>query len=267
MSVPREELDKNEPPTGFKLEKAPRCGSIVRSNPLIFAILLICLVGVYGLAMQVLGDASSLTRLGLQFVTREEAIGPLVFAIWVAVLLTAGLQARGTRTAQPREPDFSRLSPPGGFGMRAEARSPGEQRSDLACEVDAGGRPRSRELTALEEAERLDGEDVARCLQICAPMTIATLLTAHAWPWSASVLDFMPRERRSAVLECMRRDPPVPAPAVLISLCEYLCTCAVHLHAGQLADCGWTQARRRVARSRAPSRVGAALRRPIRWMR
>jgi flagellar biosynthesis protein FlhB len=135
MAEQQEELDRSEPATDFKLEKAHQRGSIVRSGDLTFAgVLVVCVACVYGLGSQVANDMALLIRRGLPFVSRDGltpssamayidtlavralvALAPVVFTVWLAAFLIAALQARGVFTAQPLKPDFSRLNPAAGF--------------------------------------------------------------------------------------------------------------------------------------------------------
>lgn len=135
MAGENEDLDRSEPATPFKLEKAHRRGSIFRSSELTFAfVLLACVACVYGLSAQMVNDIALLFRQSLPLVSRDEltrtsalacahtlgiqgllAIAPALFAVWVTALSIAALQARGLFTAQPLKPDFTRLNPANGF--------------------------------------------------------------------------------------------------------------------------------------------------------
>ncbi len=135
MAEQGEQLDKNEPATPYKLEKARERGSFVRSTELVFAFVLLAGVAcVYGLGAQVMDGVGVLIRRGLSFAGRDDftsasalayvhalgiqallAIAPVVFVLWLAALLTAGLQARGVFTAHPLKPDFSRVNPATGL--------------------------------------------------------------------------------------------------------------------------------------------------------
>ncbi len=123
-------------------------------------------------------------------------------------------------------------------------------------------------LSAQERVERLSADDVARCLQLCAPVTAAQLLRASAWPWQADVLARVPPALRAQVLAFMRGPSPVLAPQVLASLCEQL-----HRHA-TLVSIEPTQGHTRstathAARGRWPiiSWVTAHVARVTPWMR
>jgi flagellar biosynthesis protein FlhB len=135
MAEQQQDLDRNEPATAFKLEKARRRGSIVRSNEVTFAAILIAAVAsLYGLGPQALNDVAELMRRGVMQAGRSElalpsmrghlqalvmqalaAIASFVFVIWLTALLVAGMQARGVFSTEPLKPDFSRLSPANGF--------------------------------------------------------------------------------------------------------------------------------------------------------
>jgi hypothetical protein len=86
-------------------------------------------------------------------------------------------------------------------------------------------------LTAIERAERLDPNEVVRCLQGCAPKTVVRLLSSHGWPWTRHVLGRFPEARRIELMESMRGNPPALARGILLSLCESLCADAARLGA------------------------------------
>ena len=131
MAGQHEELDRSEPATPYKIEKAHERGSIVRSAELTFAVVLLaCVACVYGLGAQLVRDTSLLLRHGLSFAGRGElgaaslsallsalgteavsVVAPLLFVLWMTALIVGALQARGVFSAEPLKPDFSRLSP------------------------------------------------------------------------------------------------------------------------------------------------------------
>jgi flagellar biosynthesis protein FlhB len=135
MGGQNQELDQTEPATPFKLQKARERGSIVRSNELVFAVVLLaCVACVYGLGTQTMDGVALMIRRGVSMVAREGAdasalrthaqalgaqalrvIAPGIFVVWLAGLLSAALQARGVFSAQPLKPDFSRLNPATGL--------------------------------------------------------------------------------------------------------------------------------------------------------
>lgn len=135
MADQKTELDANEPATEFKLEKARRRGSVVRSQELTFAlVLIVCVACVYGLGVRAVDGTALMLRRGLAFAARDELTGssilaygeslmsqvlavfaPIVLVIWIAAVLIAAVQARGVFTAQPLTPDFSRVNPAAGF--------------------------------------------------------------------------------------------------------------------------------------------------------
>jgi flagellar biosynthetic protein FlhB len=135
MAQQDSELDRNEPATPHKIEKARERGSIVRSTELTFAIVLLaCVAFTYGLGTQLVRGTAVLLRRGLSFAGRDEmstasalayvealathvltVVAPLVFVIWMTALVAGGLQARGVFSAHPLQPDFSRLSPAAGL--------------------------------------------------------------------------------------------------------------------------------------------------------
>jgi hypothetical protein len=83
--------------------------------------------------------------------------------------------------------------------------------------------PRPVESVSVERARRLRPEDVALALGSCAPMTVALLLRAVAWPWKTQVLECLPRIVRVDVRECMATECKELAPAALEVLCNLLC--------------------------------------------
>jgi flagellar biosynthetic protein FlhB len=135
MAEQQEELNRSEPATPFKLQKAHERGSVVRSNEVTFALVLVaCVACVYGLGLQVVDGMASMLRQGLAFAAREQltptsvlaltqslsmrslaAVVPMVFVVWLTALIVAAMQARGVFSAQPLKPDFSRLNPATGF--------------------------------------------------------------------------------------------------------------------------------------------------------
>jgi flagellar biosynthesis protein FlhB len=143
VSAPREELDRNEPATAYKLDKAHERGSIVRSADVTFAVVLLAATAVaYGLAESAMRNASGLFAFALRQIDRDAfsaplALGltgavfwqalqlaaPLLAVIWFAATLTAALQARGVFTSEPLKPDFNRLNPAAGFKKLFSVRS------------------------------------------------------------------------------------------------------------------------------------------------
>jgi flagellar biosynthetic protein FlhB len=135
MANEKADLDASEPATAFKLDKAHERGSIFRSAELTFAVVLLtCVACVYGLGVQVVDGIGLVIRRGLTFAARDEltqtaalnygksmvthvvvVLAPVMFAVWVAALLIAALQARGVFSGQPLKPDFTRLNPANGF--------------------------------------------------------------------------------------------------------------------------------------------------------
>jgi hypothetical protein len=80
-----------------------------------------------------------------------------------------------------------------------------------------------RGASARERAASLHGADVARALADCAPGTIATLLRIAEWPWKQDMLERCAELWRAEINQQLRREPPVPSPAVAEALCERLC--------------------------------------------
>lgn len=93
----------------------------------------------------------------------------------------------------------------------------------VSSSADEGNAP----LNAQQQANLLAADDVARCLDACAPTTVAQLLRAADWPWKQHVLDRMRDTRRIKILDSMRRDLPPLSPMVLNALCERLCSDAL----------------------------------------
>ncbi len=143
MSAPRDELDRNEPASPYKLEKARERGSIVRSADVTFAVVLLVAVAVvYGIAERTLRNGSGLFALALPLIEREtfgaatalalvhavaargvQLVAPVLLVVWLAALVAGALQARGVFSAEPMKPDFSRINPAQGlkrvFSMRS----------------------------------------------------------------------------------------------------------------------------------------------------
>lgn len=135
MADRQQDLDANEPATAHKLEKARERGSIVRSNEVTFAAVLVASVAsVYGLAEQALKSVSSVLGHALPLVGRGQlssstllafverlgtqaalAVAPIVFVIWMTALAVSVLQARGVFSSKPLGPDFTRLNPATGI--------------------------------------------------------------------------------------------------------------------------------------------------------
>ena len=94
----------------------------------------------------------------------------------------------------------------------------------LASEIQSHISP-PRVLTLEEQLERLNPEAVVRCLDSCAPATVAQLMRAGNWSWKSAAFALMPEARRASVYESMRSVSPALAPAVFRVLCERLCAC------------------------------------------
>jgi flagellar biosynthesis protein FlhB len=135
MAEQQADLDRSEPATPYKLEKARERGSIVRSTELVFALVLLASVAcVHGLGAQVMNDVGVVVRRGLWFAGRSvfsqasalaylqalgsqalRAVVPVIFALWLTALVTAAMQAHGVFSSHPLKPDFSRLNPATGL--------------------------------------------------------------------------------------------------------------------------------------------------------
>ncbi|MET0534884.1 MAG: EscU/YscU/HrcU family type III secretion system export apparatus switch protein [Steroidobacter sp.] len=136
MAEQQSDLDRNEPATPHKLEKARKRGSIPRSAEVTFAVVLLaCVACVYAFGMNLAESVALLFRRSLPLLGRSEmsesaalvyfgelgsyalvTIAPVVFVIWITALFVAGLQARGVFSAHPLKPDFSRINP--GEGLK-----------------------------------------------------------------------------------------------------------------------------------------------------
>lgn len=125
------------------------------------------------------------------------------------------------------------------------------------------------EPSARERVDRLGGDEVARCLQACSPVTIAQLLRAGNWSWKAQVLGLIPEPRRTRVLDHVRRESPALAPAVLALLYERVLQQSAQLKTLRSQPGAASAARRRAAEGRPASRSGFGARfgRLIRWTR
>jgi flagellar biosynthetic protein FlhB len=130
-----QDLDRNEPATGFKLEKARRKGSIAKSQEATFAVMLVVFTAVvYGLLEQTLKDMArlighafsvgissdlSLTALPqLTSVLGMEAVvatAPMLLVVWLAALAFGAAQARGVLSTEPLKPNIDRINPAANF--------------------------------------------------------------------------------------------------------------------------------------------------------
>jgi flagellar biosynthesis protein FlhB len=129
------DVDRNEPASEFKLEKARKQGSVARSGDMTFAAVLIAAVAcIYGLAQGLASEMAMLLGRGLRMVHRSHINGaallayaessavhavlvlaPVAAIFFLSALVVAGVQARGTFALEPVKPDFSRLSPATGI--------------------------------------------------------------------------------------------------------------------------------------------------------
>ena len=149
------------------------------------------------------------------------------------------------------------------------APSLGRQFQDLTSFPQAAApAPGERELTLHERVERLSAPDVARCLQPCAPATVAQLLRAGDWSWKSQVLGLLPEAHRAQVFEHLRGELHVLAPAAVSTLCERLCRHAAELPLDSPKTGGARSAQPPTGtRSAMLSPIGARLRRLASWMR
>jgi flagellar biosynthetic protein FlhB len=129
------DLDRNEAATAHKLQKAHERGSIVKSAEVGFAALLLAATAcVFGLGESTLRLAGELLAGGLAASGRAalgpqgamaiahtlagkavQLLAPLLFVFWTVATLSGALQARGVFSAEPIQPDFSRLNPAKGL--------------------------------------------------------------------------------------------------------------------------------------------------------
>jgi flagellar biosynthesis protein FlhB len=143
VSGGREELDRHEPATPYKLEKAHERGSVVRSTDVTFAAVLLAAVGlVYAVFEQTLHRvarvfASALSAVGKEELSPSGALGlvgqlfeqagnvvaPLFAVLWVVAVGVAALQVQGVLSAEPITPDFKRLNPMTGLKRLFSVRS------------------------------------------------------------------------------------------------------------------------------------------------
>lgn len=143
MSANSTELDRNEPATPHKLERARRRGAVVRSADVIFVAVLAVAAGcVEGLGQPLVGRLAEALARGLAVAPPDaftadvalRALGealrtglvlaaPIGFVVTVAAGGAAALQARGVFSAHPLKPDFSRLHPAQGLARVFTLRS------------------------------------------------------------------------------------------------------------------------------------------------
>ena len=140
--------------------------------------------------------------------------------------LSAGSRRRVLAKLAPAEADrvkpilheLRRLGVSGAVGRQLE------QLSSFPNAPLSSGR---RDSTVPERVASLAAADVLRCLERCAPATVAQLLRAGGWPWKQQVIDLMSEPRRTDVLGHLRRESAPLSPAFLEGLCERLCAEAV----------------------------------------
>lgn len=224
MAENKEDLDRNEPATQFKLEKAHKRGSIVRSNDLTFAFVLLAGAAcVYGLGAQVADGVALLLRRGLMFVSRDEmsrasalayvealsdhvllVLAPVAFVVWLTALLVAAMQARGVFTAEPLKPDFNRLNPAQGFKRLFSIRSlhelvrSGAKLGIIAVAMAAWGWHQLNELLRLPARSPRSMEYSGIDLLGSALLLLAGLTLVFAlFDWSFNRWEFMRQMRMS----------------------------------------------------------------------
>jgi flagellar biosynthesis protein FlhB len=220
----KEDLDRNEPATPYKLDKAHKRGSIVRSGELTFAgVLLACVACIYGLGVQTAEGVALLGRRGLSFVARDEltpaaalafidalaihalaTIAPAVFVVWLVAVLIAAMQARGVFTAQPLKPDFTRLNPANGLKRIFSVKSLHELwRSSaklglIAIATASWGRNHLEELLRLSTQEpRAALRSGIGMLGSLLSLLAGLVLLFALLDWSINRWDFMRRMRMS----------------------------------------------------------------------
>ncbi len=103
---------------------------------------------------------------------------------------------------------------------------------------------------AQQRVRAMSSTDVARCLEPCAPATVAQFLKSDDWPWKQVALDSMSELRRVDVSRQLGVQSAPLAPAVLQGLCERVCA-----EAAALADSSELNGLRQV------------LRRVMKWIR
>lgn len=135
MSAPRDEHDRSEPASPYKLDKARQRGSVARSAEVSFAVVMLAAAAlVWGNAETTLRNATVLFARSLPLIAREltgpsaalnllqsllalavQLVLPVLLVLWLAALVAGALQARGVFTAEPLKPDFNRINPAEGF--------------------------------------------------------------------------------------------------------------------------------------------------------
>lgn len=143
MSQDQGDIDRSEPATAHKLEKARRRGSIFRSADVTFAVILLTVTGcVYGVGAESAAKVARLLALGLHAAGAQDGGTALIVAvmgrlaagalavlaaplllIWTAAFIVSALQARGVFTSEPLKPDFSRLNPAAGLKRMINVRA------------------------------------------------------------------------------------------------------------------------------------------------
>lgn len=131
MSGEQQDLDRNDPASDFKLEKARRRGSIAKAQEAGFAFLLLVAVGLIhtqslpiakrfgvlvtqALAMSssATGERTTMLRLSwILFSNAALAMAAVLAILWLAGFGFGALQAHGVFSTEPLKPDFNRLSP------------------------------------------------------------------------------------------------------------------------------------------------------------
>ena len=224
MADQKADLDASEPATPFKLDKAHERGSIFRSAELTFAVILMtCVACVYGLGVQVVDGIGLMIRRGLTFAARDEltqasalnygrtmvthvvvVLAPVMFAVWVAALLIAALQARGVFSGQPLKPDFTRLNPANGFKRMFSIKSlhelwrVGAKLGVIALAMTSWGRHHLNDLALLEFSSPRSAEHSGLALLGSALTLLAALVFAFALlDWGFNRWDFMRQMRMS----------------------------------------------------------------------
>ncbi len=131
MSGQQQDLDRNDPASDFKLEKARRRGSIAKAQEAGFAVVLLVSVGLIhaqalpvakkfgalvaqalALSATATGERAAMVRLTLILAeTATVSIAAVLAVLWLASFGFAALQARGVFSTEPLKPDFNRLNP------------------------------------------------------------------------------------------------------------------------------------------------------------
>jgi flagellar biosynthesis protein FlhB len=218
------DLDRSEPATAFRLEKAHQRGSIARSGDLTFAgVLFACVACIHGLGLSAVQDVAGLLGRGLQFAGRDTLTGssalayvrvlaveaatvmaPILAVLWLSALLIAALQARGVFTTQPLQPDFTRLNPAKGLARIFSIKSVHElwrsaAKLSLIClAMAAWGRHHLGELLRMQTTQpRLMTHEAVSLLASVMTLLAGLVLALALLDWGFNRWEFMRQMRMS----------------------------------------------------------------------